>query len=67
MGKYKAKKIYDQKIFSEIYFVEKTDERYGFPAVLIPEQPKFLTYQEASDFANKLNERKTIENGKGEN
>ena len=54
-SKYKARKSYDEVGLKEVYWVEKTDPRYGFPAVLIPKQPKFNSFQEAQDYARKLN------------
>ena len=55
MAKYRACKRFDETLMSESYWVEKTDERYGYPAVLIPMQPRFFTYQDAVDYAKKLN------------
>lgn len=54
--KYKARQSYDEAGLREVYWVEKTDERYGFPAVAVPQQPRFTSFNEAEDYARKLND-----------
>lgn len=55
MTKYKAIEWKDRDGFTH-YGVERTHPVYGFPAVEIPQQPRFHSLKEAQDFARHLNE-----------
>lgn len=54
MTKYRAVEWKDRDGFTH-YGVERTHPVYGFPAVEIPQQPRFNSMQEAQDFAKRLN------------
>lgn len=54
MVKYRAKMAYDEGALKEIFWVECTDPRYGYPAVYIPDQPRFHSLAEAEEYAKKL-------------
>lgn len=55
MSKYRAMKAFDQEANREYYWVERTSPEYGWPAVSIPTQPRFLTFKDAQEYARKLN------------
>lgn len=54
MSKYRAVEWKDRDGFVH-WFVERAHPVYGFPAVEIPQQPRFNSMQEAQDFAKRLN------------
>ena len=55
MNKYRAAKWQEKDTNKEHYYVERTHPIYGYPAIEIPNQPRFETYEQAKLYAKKLN------------